>query len=397
MIPIRLNRYELAGSLGDLGVLLPMAAGLIMVNGMAPQRLFLGVGLFYIAAGLYFRTTVPVQPMKVISSMAIAMALPKEQIFVAGLLMGVMLLIIGLTGTMARLARYIPRPVVRGVQLSTGLLLMAQGARFAMGTSSFQIANHAAEPFLAVQTLGPVPLNWLLAAVAFVATFFLLDSRKVPAALVVVAFGVATGIILSNGGGEPFEEASALPAFLPEGLPSLATFSTALFVLALPQLPMTLGNAVVANADLAQELFGKDAVKTTNRSLCLSMGLANIGSFLIGGMPMCHGAGGLATHYRFGARSSGSNLFIGVVFAGLALLLGEQSGVIARMIPMSVLGVLLFFGGGQLALTVQDMKERSDLFVCLSIAAVTLASNLALGYVVGAAIHWALKSGRVQV
>ena len=396
MIPIRFNRHELAGSLGDLGVLLPMAAGLIMVNGLDPQRLFLGVGLYYVAAGLYFGTTVPVQPMKVISSMAIAMALPKEQIFVAGLCMGVMLLLIGLTGTMARIARYIPRPVVRGVQLSTGLLLMAQGARFTFGTSSFQIANNAAEPFLAVQTLGPVPLNWLLAGIAFIATFFLLDSRKVPAALVVVGFGVVTGLILSNGG-EPYRHASALPAFLPEGLPSLATFGTALFVLALPQLPMTLGNAVVANADLAQELFGDEAARTTGKGLCLSMGLANIGSFLMGGMPMCHGAGGLATHYRFGARSAGSNLIIGVLFASLALFLGDQAGVLARMIPMSVLGVLLFFGGGQLALTVQDMKERSDLFVCLSIAAVTLASNLAVGYVVGAAIFFALKSGRVKV
>jgi SulP family sulfate permease len=396
MIPIRLNRHELAGSLGDLGVLLPVAAGLIMVNGLDPQRLFLGVGLYYIAAGLYFRTTVPVQPMKVIGSMAIAMALPKEQILVAGLLMGVMLLIIGLTGTMARLARFIPRPVVRGVQLSTGLLLMAQGARFAFGTSSFQVANNAAEPFLAVQTLGPVPLNWLLAAIAFVATFFLLDSRKVPAALVVVGFGLATGIILSNGG-EPFRQASALPAFLPEGLPSVATFTTALFVLALPQLPMTLGNAVVANSDLAQELFGEDAARTTNKALCMSMGLANVGSYLLGGMPMCHGAGGLATHYRFGARSSGSNMIIGALFAGLALFLGEQAGMVARMIPMSVLGVLLFFGGGQLALMVQDMRERSDLFVCLAIAAVTLASNLALGYVVGAGIHYALKTGRATV
>ena len=396
MIPIRFNRHELAGSLGDLGVLLPISAGLIMVNGIDPERLFLGVGLYYIAAGLYFRTTVPVQPMKVISSMAIAMALPKEQIFVAGLLMGVMLLIIGLTGTMTRLARYIPKPVVRGVQLSTGLLLMAQGARFVMGSSSFQVANNAAEPFLAVQTLGPVPLNWLLAAVAFVATFFLLDSRKIPAALVVVAFGLATGLILHNGG-EPYHQASALPTFLPEGLPSVATFTTALFVLALPQLPMTLGNAVVANADLAQELFGEDAARTTNKSLCLSMGLANVGSFLIGGMPMCHGAGGLATHYRFGARSSGSNLIIGVAFAGLALFLGEQAGMVARMIPMSVLGVLLFFGGGQLALMILDMRERGELFVCLSIAAVTLAANLAVGYVVGAGIHYALKSGKAHV
>lgn len=396
MIPIRFNRHEFAGSLGDLGVLLPIAAGMIMVNGLSPQGLFLGVGLFYIAAGLYFKTTVPVQPMKVISSLAIAMALPSEQIFASGLLVGVLLLVIGLTGTMTKVAKYIPKPVVRGVQLSTGLLLMAQGARFAMGTSSFQIANHMAEPFLTLQTLGPIPLNWLLAVVALITTFLLLDNKKAPAALVVVVFGLVVGIILNNGSGS-FSLTPALPEFLPAGLPSIATFSTALFVLTLPQLPMTLGNAVVANADLANEFFGKDASRTTNKALCLSMGLANIGSFLVGGMPMCHGAGGLATHYRFGARSAGSNLIIGALFTALALLLGEQAGVVARMIPLSILGVLLFFGGGQLALTIQDIKERGDLFVCLTIVAITLASNLAIGYLVGTGIHFALKSGKIHV
>jgi sulfate permease, SulP family len=396
MIPIRLNRYELAGSLGDLGALLPMAAGMIMVNGLNPQGLFLAVGIFYIASGLYFKTTVPVQPMKVVSALAIAMALPAQQILAAGLLIGLLLLLIGLTGTMPRITRYIPRPVVRGVQLSTGLLLMAQGARFVMGTTSFQIQSHAAEPFLAVQSLGPVPLNWVLGAIAFAATFLLLDNKKAPAALAVTAFGLGAGLLLCDGG-SGFGLDPSFPAMLPSGWPSFAAFSAALFVLVLPQVPMTLGNAVVANADLAQEYFGEDAARTTGKALCISMGLANIGAFLLGGMPMCHGAGGLATHYRFGARSAGSNLIIGGLFVALALVLGEYAGAAARLIPLSVMGALLFFGGGQLALTVKDMRERSDLFVCLAIVGVTLASNLAIGYLLGAAVYFLLKSGRASV
>jgi len=396
MIPISFNRHELAGSLGDLGVLLPMAAGMIMVNGLNPQGLFLAVGLFYIVAGLYFRTTVPVQPMKVVGALAIATALPAQQILAAGLLVGLLLLVIGLTGAMTRIARLIPRPVVRGVQLSTGLLLMAQGARFVFGTSSFQVQNHAAEPFLALQSLGPIPLNWILGIIALAAVFLLLDNKKAPAALVVVIFGLVIGLLFGDGGTR-FGLDPSLPQILPSGWPSLATFSAALFVLALPQIPMTLGNAVVANADLASEYFGEDAAKTTSKALCISMGLANIGGFLLGGMPMCHGAGGLATHYRFGARSAGSNLIIGGLFAVLALVLGQYAETVARMIPLSVMGVLLFFGGGQLALTVKDLKERADLFVCLAIVGVTLASNLAVGYLLGAGVHLLFKSGKASV
>ncbi|MDK2955904.1 MAG: sulfate permease, SulP family [Desulfovibrionales bacterium] len=396
MMPITLNRRELAGSLGDLGVLLPMAAGMIMVNGMYARGLFAGVGLFYIAAGLYFRTTIPVQPMKVIGSLAIAMALPREQILAAGLCVGIILLAIGLTGAMNRLAKLIPKPVVRGVQLSTALLLMAQGVRFVLGTSSFQRECRAAEPFMAVHSLGPLPLHWVLGVLALLATLYFLNNKKLPAALVVVCSGVLVGLLF--GGPETdLILAPSLPSLLPAGFPSASAFTTALFVLALPQLPMTLGNAVVANADLAQEYFGEDAVKTTNKNLCISMGLANIGGFLLGGMPMCHGAGGLAAHYRFGARSAGSNLIIGAVFVVLAVLLGPNVAAVARLIPMSVLGVLLFFGGAQLALAVQDMRERSDLFVCLTIVGVTLASNLALGYVLGAAAYYALRSGKISI
>ncbi len=396
MQPIRINKHEIAGSLGDLGVLLPMASGMVAVNGLDPQGLFLGVGFFYIFSGLYFRTTVPVQPMKVVGSLAIALALPGEEILAAGLAIGVILLIIGLTGAMTLVARYIPKPVVRGVQLSTGLLLMAQGAHFVLGDSSLQTAAGAAEPFLTVQFLGPIPLNWLLGAIGLGATLFLLDNKKIPAALAVVAFGLAVGLVLGDGGTSLLPSPAA-PRLLPLGPPSTASFATALFVLALPQLPMTLGNAVAANADLAGKYFGEDAARTTNKALCVSMGLANIGSFLLGGMPMCHGAGGLAAHYRFGARTAGSNLFIGGLFAALALLLGPNTEAVARLIPLSLLGVLLFFGGGQLALAVLDVKKRPDLFVCLSVVGVTLASNLAVGYLTGAALHFLLKTGKASV
>ena len=114
-------------------------------------------------------------------------------------------------------------------------------------------------------------------------------------------------------------------------------------------------------------------------------------------MPMCHGAGGLAAHYRFGARTAGSNLMIGTIFILLAILFGSHALSIIYLIPLSVLGILLLFAGSQLALTILDMKERKDLFVALIILGITLASNLAVGFIAGIAIAYALKSEKLTV
>ena len=171
----------------------------------------------------------------------------------------------------------------------------------------------------------------------------------------------------------------------------------ALFVLVLPQIPMTIGNAVVANVDLAQDYFGDDARRLTYRASCIGMALANFLSFALGGMPLCHGAGGLAAHYRFGARTGGSNLMIGAVFIAAAIVLGADALPVVNLLPMSVLGILLLFAGSQLALNVIDVNARKDLFVCLAILGVTLAANLAVGFVLGVALAYALKSEKLNI
>jgi SulP family sulfate permease len=181
------------------------------------------------------------------------------------------------------------------------------------------------------------------------------------------------------------------------GLPSGVDFTLALFALVLPQIPMTLGNAVIAYVDLSKAYFGHDSGKVSYRSACISMAFANFLSFALGGMPLCHGAGGLAAHYRFGARSAGSNVMIGLIFVMLATFLGDQALVVIKWLPMSVLGVLLVFAGSQLALTMIDLETRKDLFVALLMLGITLASNLAAGFMAGLFVAYALKSEKLTV
>jgi SulP family sulfate permease len=371
---------------------------MIMINGLNPSGLFLAVGLFYILSGLYYGVTVPVQPMKVIGAYAIAMGLSASQVAASGALIALFLLIIGATGAVTFIGKYTPKAVVRGVQLSTGTLLVTQGVKFMVGTSKFQVLREAAEPYLSLQGLGPFPIGILIGIVGGVFTLLLLDNKRFPAGLLIVLGGLLLGLILgTHEGFDKFRLGLYIPKILPFGMPNSIDFSFALLVLVLPQIPMTLGNAVIANADLSREYFEGDSKRVTYRALCISQGLANLLSFLVGGMPMCHGAGGLAAHYRFGARTAGSNILIGGIFVVLALFLGTHSLTVVYLLPMSVLGVLLVFAGSQLALTIIDLNERKDLFVALAILGITFASNLAVGFLVGIALAYALRSKRLAV
>ena len=392
------NRLEFAGALGDLGTLLPLAIGLILINGLSPAGLFLSVGLFYIFSGMYYGVTVPVQPMKVIGAYAISTGMSASQITASGFLMGLVLFIIGATGVMDLIGRYIPKPVVRGVQLSTGSLLMMGGVKLMLGTSKFQILNQAAEPYLITQSIGWMPIGIVIGIAAGVLTLLLLENKILPAAIIIVFGGLIFGLAFgTHEGFEYLKIAINLPGFLPNGWPTTADFTFALLALVLPQIPMTLGNAVIAYADLSEEYFGEQSKKITYKAACISMALANFFSSTIGGMPLCHGAGGLAAHFRFGARTAGSNLMIGVIFTALAILLGRHCLAIIYLLPLSVLGVLLLFAGSQLALTILDLKNRKELFVCLIMLGITLATNLASGFITGIVVAYLLKWEKLSV
>ena len=306
----RFDRMEVAGSLGDLGTLLPLAIGMILLNKLHATNVFMLIGFFYIVAGHYFGVPVAVQPMKVIGAYAIATGLTSTQIIASSLWMGVIILFLGTTGLIQVIGKYTPKSTVRGVQLGVGVVLMIKGLKLMI----------LPDPNLAVQAIGPVSMSILLGAGGLALTFLLLDNRKLPAALVLIFLGILLGLFI----GKPLDSASFnwsihFPKLIPYGWPSAEEFLWVLPILVLPQIPMTIGNAIISNTDIMHEYFGDRAHRATYRSVANSQGLADIVSFFLGGIPMCHGAGGLAAHYRFGARTAGSNLIIrcGLRFAGL--------------------------------------------------------------------------------
>ncbi|WP_458774941.1 putative sulfate/molybdate transporter [Desulforhopalus sp. 52FAK] len=394
----RYNRMELSGSLGDLGALLPLVMGMIMVNDMSVTGIFFTIGLFYLCAGHYFKVPIPVQPMKAISSYAIATGATATQISGSASLICLLLFIIGISGTIDLIGKLIPRSVIRGIQLSTGTLLMMQGLKLIIGQSQQQITTGLSEPFLSVTSIGPIPFGIFLGIIGTIITLFMMQNKKYPAALVLITLGFIIGLIYSKN--EALSEIQLgfhLPEFLPFGLPTQPDLVIAFFVLVIPQIPMTIGNAIFANVDLSKEYFGDDSKKVTYKATTLSMAFANGLSFLFGGIPLCHGAGGLAAHYKFGARTGGSNVIIGTLFVLLALFLGNQALQLIHLLPFAILGVLLFFAGIQLSLSILDMKTRKEMFVILVILTLTLTTSLSWGFGAGLIVAYFVQSDKVSL
>ncbi len=211
----------------------------------------------------------------------------------------------------------------------------------------------------------------------------LLSNKRFPAAIVIVLTGIFIGI---SAGALKGVNLKFGPTPVEIFKPTLDDFVNAVVFLVIPQIPLTLGNAVMGTTDTCFTLFGKGEItrRATYRGFATSMGFINILTGVIAGMPMCHGAGGLAAHYRFGARTGGSNLMIGAIFVLIALAFGKIGITLLSSIPNAILGVLLLFAGLELALLIRDVKEKRDFFVSFMIAGIGLATtNMGIAFFAG--------------
>jgi MFS superfamily sulfate permease-like transporter len=372
----RFNRHEIAGSLGDLGTFLPLLVGMAARNGLDFASALFFAGLFNIVTGLIFTIPMAVQPMKAIAAVALTEGLTVPQILAAGATVSAVVLILGLTGLIDWLNRLVPRSVVRGLQLALGLSLLMKGMQMVAATNQwFAVDGY---------------LTGLLSALLVLLLFF---SRRVPAALLLFGLGLIVAVWTHPHVVGSFSVGITLPRWTP---PAREDFATAFLKAALPQIPLTTLNSVIAVCALSADLFPERRAEPCK--VAVSVGLMNLVACWFGGMPMCHGAGGLAGQYRFGARTNGSILFLGSVKMLLAVFLGGSLMTFCRAFPASVLGVMLAFSGMELALVCRDQTRRTDAFAMLLTAAVCLAlSNIALGFFLGLTMAWCLRLGVFKI
>lgn len=354
---IRFDRNELAGAFGDMGTDVPLLIGMALAAGLDGTSVLVMFGIMQIVTGFTYRMPMPVQPLKAMAAIVIAQQVSAATLYGAGLAIGLVMLVLVLTGLLDWLARVVPRCVVRGIQLGLGLQL----ASVALG--KFVQADGAA--------------GYVLAGIAFIITILLLGNRRLPAALLVVSFGVLYAIAFHADGSLVRSFAFRLPRL---HVPQLVDILTGFLVLALPQIPLSLGNSVLATRQLIEDLFPDRRVSI--RKIGLTYALMNLVNPWFSGVPTCHGAGGIAGHFAFGGRTGGSVIIYGSLFILLGLFFGAGFDQMIKAFPLPVLGVILLFESLALIWLVRDTAQSRSEFPIAVLVGV-LAVGLPYGYVVG--------------
>lgn len=367
---LRFDRHELAGSFGDIGTDLPLIVAITAAAGLDGAGVFIVFGLLQIATGIIYGVPMPMQPLKAMAVLIITQKIAGDVIFGAGMAIAVIMLALSFSGALGWLARVIPRPAVRGIQFGLGLSL-----------ASLALREY-------VPSLGAG--GFALAAACFAVVILLRDNRRVPAALIVVVLGVLYAVLFTLDWQVVSQRAGAmtlsLPAFRP---PSLDAMWTGLLLLALPQLPLSLSNSVIATEQTLRDLFPARAISV--RRIGITYGIANVFASLFGGIPVCHGCGGLAGHHAFGARTGGSVVIYGTTYVLLGLMLGDAVGAFVAAYPRPVLGVILLFEAVALMLLVRDAAGETRSFtIVLLVGAVAFGvkQGFIVGLLIGTALHY---------
>jgi sulfate permease, SulP family len=380
--PMRLNFSEFSGALADLGVLLPLVLAMISINGVNASGTFFVIGLAYLINAFAYGLPIPVQPLKSFSATALALGLAVPIIIAGSWLMALVFLLLALTGLDRLLARLFPQPVVRGVQLGLGVLLVRSAMNLIFQPDS------AWQGDLSLFNVN-VPWIFVITTGSLIMLGLFLGYKRDWAALVVVLFGIALAW-LHNG----FPEAQFTPSLprVASGL-QLKDFWIALGLLVLPQIPLSLANSVYATTDAAQRYFGESAAHVSSSRLLTTMGISNVAAALFGGVPVCHGCGGLTAHYRLGARSGGAPLMLGILFLSIGVFGGGTILPLFELIPFPALGVLLAYVGIQHALLARDLRGWQAWVTAVSVAVIAyITRNLAIGFAGGASIYFGLRT-----
>ena len=370
---------ELAGSTGDFGTLIPLVMGYIVVCGLNPSGIFIMIGLASVVLGLVYRLPVPVQPMKVLAVAAIAQQWSPSMVYACGFAMGIIWLVFTATGIVDRAGRFIPHSVVRGIQVALGILLVGKALNMVSGLGSAW---------------------WLLGIVSVIVALILRRNRYAPSAIVLMILGVV--IMLVRGQFQGIAPPSL--NILPLTIFSFKEIWQTLLLAGFAQIPLTATNAVISVASLTRTYWPDKPIK--EKRFALNMGIMNVLFPFFGGMPVCHGAGGLASQHYFGARTGGAKIMEGVIYLSIGLFLTASIAKVLAVFPMAIVGAMLFLVGIELIRLAKDIglswnltPMAATVLVSLITKGLQLRLYMAYGFVVGLVAHYVIElalKGRLQ-
>lgn len=357
---------DLSGAFADLGTFLPLVIALLVLGHIEPTGLLIGFGIFAILAGLIYRLPVPVQPMKLVAALAIAGGLSAEAMMASGLLLGLALLILGGSGLIAKMHRFVPQTVLVGLQIALGLHLLKASAELIEGD---------------------IPVG--LMALAGLALLGMTPLRNM-ACIILLLVGISWALV---SGGAPLPS-TELGLYLPAlSLPSWPAFEEAAITVFWPQLALTVTNAVLMTAVLAADYFPSPKPRISAKGLALSSGGLNLILAPLGAMPMCHGAGGLVAQYHHGARTGRAPILFGSVCLVLGLIIGPLAVDFLLLVPLPIVAALLLFASLHLVAS-KPLIHAS--WVCRGIIATTALIAIAIDMAAGLAVGLIIELIRSQ-
>ena len=363
---IKINRNELSGAFGDIGTDLPLIIGMLLATNLEISNTLIVYGILQIITSLVYGMPMPVQPLKAVALIVITQKISSDIIWGADIAIGVIMLILTLTGLVSWLNRVIPKTVVRGIQLGLGLQLCLLSVK---------------DYIPADKTTG-----YIFAFIAFIIGLILIGNRKYPPAIFILLLGVIYMFFFH------FNIIPDLRFSVPRILIPHLTWQSiisGLIILAIPQIPLSLGNSIFATHQIAHDLFPEK--KITVKKIALTYSLMNLISPLLGGIPVCHGSGGIAGHYTFGGRTGGSTLIYGLFYLILGLFFSGNSVETLMIFPKPILGTILLFEGFAMILLVKDIIVDRSMFliaIIVAICAVGLPNGYLIGMVFGTFIYY---------
>jgi hypothetical protein len=355
---------EFGGAFGDWGTLVPFIIGYISIVGLKPAGIFLTLGLTNIILGIRFNLPLPVQPQKTIGTVAIAGKWTSNMVISTGFGTGVIWFLLGFSKKLNKIVQKIPIIAVRGIQLGLALILGWAGIIFFGG-------------------------NLILGLISILIIVLFIKNKPIPSAIILTLMGIL--IVIFTGTVQLSDIKLGLPIFSFE-FPTWQNFLLGMAYAGIAQLFLTVTNVMIATVVLIKDLFPDRENDIDANTLAFNMGAINLFNPFLGGIPLCHGSGGLMAQYAFGARTGGSMILEGILEIMLGLFFSDTLFLLFSEFPTSILGAMLIYTSFLLGkIAVKDFKPKTFPIILIS-AIFCLFLNITVGFFIGLILYLIFKN-----
>ena len=369
---IKFDRNEWSGAFGDIGTDFPLIVGMILAAGLDSASVLVTFGVMQIFTGSFYKMPMPIQPLKAMATIVITQKISPNILYGGGLAIGISMLLLNITKLIDWISRVVPKAVIRGIQLGLGIKLGL------LALQDYVIADGVA--------------GYYLAAAAFLLAIFLLGNRKYPPAIFIIMLGMFYAFVFKIDG---HSFINAVGIHLPQiHTPTWTDILTGFLILTIPQIPLSIGNSILATNQIANDWYPKRTI--TIRKISYTYSLINLINPFFSGIPTCHGSGGIVGHHTFGGRTGGSVIIYGCLYIFLGLFLSQGFDTLVHIFPLPILGILLLFESLGLMLLVQDVTDsKSSFMIALLVGLISggIRYGFVIGLIVGTLIYYATAKG----